>query len=340
MRFRSFSYALLLLILTFTTSCEGYNTSSAIVIPTFTPVDIKPTRSVPVLQATNYPSYPPPGVSSNPMQVTNSLPYPVPAFGDNPQPAPTIDITPLPPMKQLPTVTTAPTISPLPEYTQGVQYFYPKCSPDGLYLKCSDEVLGIKYRYPSHWGYFDADLINGTCGGYVYSYGFYGSSEVSAGGTSVDYCKGIGGDLFTLFKGFKPGHGCEEFPEAQDCRQINDNVVIATYFPNFQSICNYGPGTIFTPHMFVGINIPGNRIVSGMVFSVNFLSIKSMDKLLEPFGGIVTYTKKCVDPKTEKEYTQLLDEISIKVKQGTFDEETGYKIKGIMDFANSISFSQ
>jgi hypothetical protein len=333
------SHTLLLLIITLCTSCQGIKTSSTVVAPAIPMIDIKPTRPVRATQVTNNPAYPSPNGSSHLVQVTNSLPYPQPTLVGNPQPTPTLNLTPIPTIKQLPTVTAVPIITPLPEYTQGVQYFYPKCSPDGLYQRCSDEVLGIKYRYPSHWGYFDAELINGTCGGYVYSYGFSGSSEVSASGTSVDYCKGIGGDLFTLFKGFKPGHGCEEFLEAQDCQQINDNVVIATYLPNFQSICNYGPGTIFTPQMFVGINIPGNRIVSGMVFSVSFLSIKGTDKLLEPFGGIVTDPTKCSDPKTEKAITQLIKDIYLKVKQGTFDEETSYKVKGIMDFANSITFS-
>lgn len=152
---------------------------------------------------------------------------------------------------------------------------------------------------PLPLGIFNTELINGTCGGYFYSFRFSGSSEVSAGGSNVDYCKQMGGDLFTMFRSFNPGHGCDQFPQFRDCRQVNDDVVIATVFPDYQSIREPGPSSIPVPQMVVGINIPDNHIVSGVVFSVKFLSVKGTDKLLEPFGGKVTDTSKCNDPNSD-----------------------------------------
>jgi hypothetical protein len=318
-----------------TAACQDIKTTPDILTPSFQHVNINPTETISIPTITNLPPYPGSNATSYPIQVPKSLPYPQPTLGVNPQPAATTILTPIPTVNQLPSVTAEPSISPYPEFTQSIQYFYPKCNPDGLYQKCSDDVLGIKYRYPSHWGYFSAELINGTCGGYIYS---YRTGVITAMGRSLDYCKPIGGDQYTMFAGFQSGHGCDQFQEAKDCRQINDNVIIATLYPDFRSICDYGPGSIFTPVMVVGINIPGKRIVSAMAFWVNFLSIKGTDKLLEPFGGIITDTKKCDDPNTERVYSKLLDEISLKVKQGTFDEETSYKVKGILDFANSITF--
>ena len=323
MRRRFFFYTFSLLIILLTASCQGIKNSSIIVTPSFQPTHINPTKTLITPQVTNKPAYPPPNVS----------PYPIPL------PIITFSPTPVPTIFPSPVVTTEPTLTPLPEFTQRVQPFYPKCNPESLYLQCYDDVLGIRFKYPSHWGVLNTELINGTCGGYFYSFRFYGSSEVSAGGSSVDYCKQMGGDLFTMFRGFKPGHGCDQFPQSQDCRQVNDNVVIATLFPDYQSICEPGPSSIPVPQMVVGINIPGNHIVSGVVFSVDFLSVKGTDKLLEPFGGTVTDISKCSDPNTEIQFNQLVEDISLKVRQGTFDEETSYMVKGIMDFANSITFS-
>jgi hypothetical protein len=303
--------------------------------PSLQPIPVTPTRISITPQVANNPAYPLPNLSPYPIPATINTPYPNPIRVG---PAPTI--TSIPTINPSPIVTAEPTLPPFGGATQSVQPFYPKCIPEGLNLQCSDDVLGIRFKYPSHWGGFlSSELISGTCGGYFYHYLFSGSDEVSAGGSSADYCKPIGGNLITMFRGFKPGQGCNLFPEAQDCRQINDNVFIATLFPDFKSLCDPGPSSISTPLMVVGINIPGNHIVSGVLFSVKFLSVKGTDKLLEPFGAITIYNDKCNDPKTEIQYNQLVEEISQKVRQGTFDEETSYRVKGIIDFANSITFS-
>ncbi|MFZ2096983.1 MAG: hypothetical protein WAV05_10130 [Anaerolineales bacterium] len=248
----------------------------------------------------------------------------------------------------IPTNTPIPTPIPTPiietppftESTQSIQLFYPQCIHEDFSFQCYDQVLGIKYKYPSNWGVLlSAELISGTCGGFSYRYLFSGSNEVSAGGSSRDYCKGIGGDRYTMFRGFTSGQGCYQFPQAQDCRQVNDNVFVATLFPDFQSICNPGPDSIYLPQMVVGINIPGDHSVSGIIFSVNFLSAKGTDKLFEPLGGIFSDNSKCNDPMVETQFNQLVEEISLEVSRGTFDEETSYIVNGILDFANSITFS-
>jgi hypothetical protein len=203
-----------------------------------------------------------------------------------------------------------------------------------------DPLLNIQYKYPSRWGLVNAELVNGSCGGHYYGYRFdRPMSGVEGGGVSTDYCNPMGGNLFSLFRGFQPGQGCNEFPQARDCQQITDHVVMATFYPSFRSICEPGPGTITMPLMIIGISIPGDHPVGGLVFTADFLSIKGTDQLFEPFRGVLINTGNCLDPKTEEIYTQLVEDISNQVKLGAFDEETNYKVKGIMDFANSIELN-
>lgn len=198
----------------------------------------------------------------------------------------------------------------------------------------------MKFAYPSRWGQIKAELVNGTCGGFYYGYLFEPPNpEVQAGGVSKDFCKQMGGDLFSLFKGYDPGHGCNEFPGAQYCQQVHDRVVVASLYPTFQAICEPGPGAMTTPTMAVGISIPGNHPSAGLVLAIDFLSTEGKEQLLAPFGGVAMDLGKCQDPDTEQAYTKLVKDISLKVKQSGLDDETTRRVKEIQDFAGSITFA-
>jgi len=94
-----------------------------------------------------------------------------------------------------------------------------------------------------------------------------------------------------------------------------------------------------TPVMAVGINIPAGHPVAGMVFTAEFLSTQGTDRLAEPFGGELAFPENCGDPETERIYARLVEEVLMQVSQGSFDEETSYKVQGIIDFADSISLA-
>lgn len=274
------------------------------------------------------------------VQASEVAPYPFATIESTSSSGLTPNPTSISQNTQTPTLVNVTTSTPLPENTQTIQYFQPKCSQEDYYLQCTDSLLNLQYKYPSRWGLVNAELVNGSCGGLYYSYRFdRPNSGVEGGGVSADYCNQMGGNLFSLFKGFQPGQGCNEFPQARDCQQITDWVVIGTFYPDFRSICEPGPGTITMPVMIIGMSIPGDHPVAGLVFTADFLSIKGTDQLYEPFGGVLINTGKCLDPKTEEIYTQLVEDISNQVRLGTFDEETNYKVKGIIDFANSIALN-
>lgn len=246
----------------------------------------------------------------------------------NPTRPPILTQTPFPPIR-----------TPFPEQTQVIDYYMPTCVRGDFYLECTDTRLGIRFKIPSRWGSISASLINGTCGGYYAGYDFeWQDSGVEAGGVSLDYCKPLEGDLFTLARGFEPGQGCSLFYNPADCYPINDNLVIATLFPPYFNLCGPGPGAIFRPLMVVGVNLPGDHPVDGLFFAVEFLSTKGLDQLFEPFGGVYISSDKCGDPQTEQEYARIVAEMMAKVKAGAFDEETRYKVQAVLDFAESIEF--
>ncbi len=185
------------------------------------------------------------------------------------------------------------------ENIQSGQYYPLECSKSGDLFKCKDDQLGMMFSYPSGWGHIKGELVTGRCGGFYYGYVFDPFNvEVQAGGVSKDFCRPMGGDFFSLFKGYDPGHGCNEFPGAQDCKQVHDRVVIASLYPTFQAICEPGPGSVTTPMMVVGISIPGNHSTSGLVFAIDFLSSKGKEQLFAPFGGVMMDLGKCQDPNT------------------------------------------
>lgn len=281
---------------------------------------------------TNLAGYPASNQSAPQIQASTSAPYPAPTSGASP--APTIQ-QPTPP----PSIATA-TAS--PESTQSIQYFPLQCTQSGDLFQCADDQLHMKFAYPSRWGQIKAELVNGTCGGSYYGYLFEPpNTEVQAGGVSKDYCKQMEGSLFSFFKGYDPGHGCNEFefPGAQDCQQVSDRVVVASLYPTYLAICEPGPGLMTTPTMAVGISIPENHPISGMVFAIDFLSTKGKEQLFAPFGGVEMDLGKCRDPNTEPTYTKLVRDTSLKVKQGVFDVETARRVKEIQDFAGSITFA-
>lgn len=285
-----------------------------------------PTVSMP----TNPAGYPAGNQSTLQIRGSKSAPYPVPTFGASPAPT----IQQLNPRLSPITSTTS------PQSAQSIQYFPLQCTQTDDFVHCSDDQVDMKFTYPSRWGKIKAELVNGTCGGFYYGYLFEPpNTEVQAGGVSKDFCKQMGGDSFSLFKGYDPGYGCNEFPGAQACQQVNERVVVASLYPTYQAICEPGPGSMTVPIMAVGISIPGNHPASGVVFAIDFLSTKGKEQLFAPFGGVVMDLEKCQDPNTEPTYTQLMKEISLKVKQDAIDDETTHSVKEIHDFADSITFA-
>jgi hypothetical protein len=336
MRIRFSKIVWLFLVVTSLAACQGPTALSNNATPSINSVTLKPGGTSSPIVNTIAP-YPLINETVFPLQESKTAPYPPPLFSVTPFAGPTYSSTPIPTIQQPTQIFELPTSPPLPEYTQSINYYYPKCAQQDLYIQCEDKQLGIQFKYPSRWGIIYSELVNGTCGGYAYGFYFNAAGfEVKSGGVSLDYCKPIGADLYSLFHGFPPNQGCSLFPKAQDCRQINENVVIATIYPDFRSICVPGPGSITNPVMLIGINIPGKHPVAGLVFAIDFLSIKGKDQLFEPFGGAFFNTEKCGEPNTEQAYNQLVKDISSKVRAGTLDEETSYKIKGITVFANSI----
>jgi hypothetical protein len=322
MKIKLLDRLLVILIFIFMTACQRSATvtnASLPVQPGLNPT----TMSMP----TNLTGYPAGNQSTLQNQASTNAPYLAPTSG----PAPTIQ-QPTPP----PSTATA-TAS--PENTQSIQYIPLQCSQSGDLFQCVDDQLDMKFAYPSRWGKIKAELVNSACGGAYYGYLFEPPiTEVRAGGVSKDFCKQMGGDLFSLFKGYDPGHGCNEFPGAQDCQQVSDHVVVASLYPTYPAICDPGPGSMTTPTMTVGISIPENHPTAGLVFAIDFLSTKGKEQLFAPFGGVAMDLGKCLNTNTESTYTKLVNDISFKVTQGILDDETTRRVKEIQDFAGSITF--
>lgn len=219
--------------------------------------------------------------------------------------------------------------------------FFPKCDRQGSLLVCSDYVIDIQFSYPSRWGMLISDLFSHDNDGSQYSYRFDGNG-MSGNGKSPDYHHATEASFSTMFACSKPNHCCEKeiYQNGNDCRQINDNKFIATVYPEIQSICEPIGGTVFSPLMVVGINLPPGHPVSEMVFYSRFLSTKATDQLFEPLGGVYMDQSKCNDPAARDEFTRRVEVLAQKVNEGSLDEESRYLIKGIQDFANSIVISQ
>jgi hypothetical protein len=319
-RNRWLSSAIQVLICATLIGCQSVTAFSSTAIPTLIPIIIAPTKTIPLLQATEISPYPPPilGMTFSPESTNKSTPSPIPSQPTN----------------------SKPTITPSVEIYPTNQEYYPKCTLEGLYFRCQDSILGMGFIYPTRWGQLTAILSRGSCGekGYAYSYNFTSFLEAEAVGHSPDFCKPMGAGYFSFYNGIAPNAGCEYFRGAQECHQINDQVVLATLFPDFRSLCSPGPGLLLQPLMAIGINIPGSHKVNGLVFTIDFLSIKGKDSLFGPLGGQYIDTEKCRDPKNEQRYVQLVQEISQKVQQNSFDEETSYKVDEIIEMANSITF--
>lgn len=311
-------------------ACQSLATAADTSIPSLDSIQPGLNQTTTASTPTNPVGYPAGNQSTPQAQASKSAPYP----------APTSDASSVPTFQQPATPSSPATATSSPENNQSIQYFQLQCTQVGGIFQCSDNQLGLRFKYPSRWGQIKAELVNGTCGGFYYGYLFESRNpEVQAGGASKDYCKPIGGDLFSLFKGFNPGNGCREFQRAQDCQQANNRVVVASLYPTYQAICEPGPGSITTPTMVVGISIPGNHPAAGLVFAIDFLSTNAKEQLFAPFGGAAMDLRKCQDPNTEPTFTRLVRDISLKVKQGVLDDETTGRVKEIKAFADSISFA-
>ncbi len=295
-------------------------------------------------------STPVPTLLTEPVAATTLAPYLLPNQMETPYPVVEIPPTPNPTQlaelsKTLPAPTRTPypqpdTSTPLPSNIEIHQYFQPECLTDESHLQCVDSVIGMKFQYPEEWGIIEAVLFNGECGGYYYGYEFGEFPyKVEGGGTSLDFCRGMGANLFLLFKGFSPGQGCSKFYYARDCWELKANLVIAFMYPEFDMLCSPGPDTFFTPLMVVGVNFPAGRSVNGMAFSFDFLSEASKELLFSPYEGDPIHSAKCRDEQAKQTYEQLVEEISSKVLLGTLDEDTTRNVNQFIKFAKSISFT-
>lgn len=220
----------------------------------------------------------------------------------------------------------------------------PKCEHFGQHLRCSDEMLGLRFTYPSSWGHLQGYLSEGACGGYAYRFEFDNLRDAPrAGGASIDYCEPMGGDI-TLFRGFtvsdKLGErtvdGCTLFTAAASCQRIGDHVLIVTLLPDVNALCDPAPGVIYAPIMIVAVDLPDDARIHGLAFVMEFLSTKARDSLFAPLGGLSINRQLCDDPATRQRFEQAVQTLAKSLATGAVDEETAYKVQLIQEFAASI----
>lgn len=218
------------------------------------------------------------------------------------------------------------------------------CSRDGAFWTCSDELPGVEFSIPSRWMTVpQAYLSPGECGGLAYSYAFHGQTEVRAGGHSLDFCRPTEGSAFIGFREpWKPGYrevdGCDWFKirGAAYCELIKPHVALAIYFPDSQSICEPYADTVYHPVVKVGVNLPLERKIQGLLFTTTFLSIKLEDRLFEPLGGVNVDYRACADKNAQARFDQLAHAMVQDIIEGRADEETLYQLGVVREFARSI----
>jgi hypothetical protein len=175
------------------------------------------------------------------------------------------------------------------------------------------------------------------------AYKYYANGSpgwLQTGGLSVDYCEPRDGGL-TTFRGFKlfgkekrPVDGCRDFFVGTDCRFVQEFVVLAIGYPESNTICEPAPGTLPIPLVFVAVDLPLERPIQGFVFVSEFLSVKMLDWLFEPIGGL--YHNQCGNEQAKQEFDRRVAELRARVQAGEMDEETAYKMQQLEALAHSI----
>lgn len=230
-----------------------------------------------------------------------------------------------------------PTSFPTPETTSTLH-----CEHEGAFWKCFDELLSVEFKIPSRWiAVVQTHLWQGRCGGYSYGYDFEGQTQVGAGGESLDFCNPTEGSAFIGFREWRKSEvkdvdGCSLFARAVYCEPVNPNVVMAISFPESQSLCAPYADTIYKPIVQVGVNLPIERKVQGLLFTTHFLSIKLEDQLFEPLGGVNFSQTACADKTATNRFDDMAHSVAQAVIEGRADDETDYQLGLVREFAKSI----
>jgi hypothetical protein len=226
------------------------------------------------------------------------------------------------------------------------------CAAQNNRVRCYDETLQIEFERPPVWGEIEAVLREGGDAGYAYEYRFTSQTVASefplmAGGRSKDFTEGRGG-IFTDFRDYGDNYSsqnrCHDVQAYRPiCEEIQTNVVLLMGFPDAHSICEMFPGGIFTPIIFIEINLPANATINGFVFVTHFLSDMEMNALVADMRDILGYDLAtgdaaiCGDADQEA-FDRRMVELVQRIENGQIDDQTKENIAQLREMAESITF--
>lgn len=281
-----------------------------------------------------------------------AYPYPYPTLEPDPYPPPVLTVTaeaywsywftqtalPSPTREPTPTITPSPTITPTAELPP----VRVTCSSDGKTSTCYDQLLRMRFEYPSYWGEIEAKIDHGWDSGYKYFYSFSNTewvkqSMLTAGGRSHDFAEGreafltdfigIPGELDCSSEHFEPGL----------CQQIAPQIILIYEFPQARWVCDPSPGTFYQPRAVLKINLPDNPVINGFVFATNFLSQSvqtELDRILNL--TLVPGPPLRCDEAHQAAYDAKVQEIIEAIRAGDLDMESEKNLRFFVRLARSI----
>lgn len=211
---------------------------------------------------------------------------------------------------------------------------------DGSYNTWADEVLGLRFQYPTAWGFLRGRLDTGDTG---YKYYLYARPEkynddrgdLIGGGISRDFTEGRGGFYadFTGFRGRPISAVCRGFG-ARVCVPISYRVAFMVALPKAADLCSGGQVQTPESYMYVGVDLPRNVTVKGFVFGRPLLSPAKNTELMALLGK---GSSKC-SAENQRAFDAHFTNIYNDILHGTLNGEAGQTYREMRYLAHSVRF--
>ena len=193
---------------------------------------------------------------------------------------------------------------------------------------CVDELLRLQFKVPAAWGDIRARLAKGGDSGLKYAYSFGAPGAAQAGGDSRDFSEGRE-RFWTDFWGFN-GHSplevCGWFSSPYSCEVIQPNVILIYLYPSADSVCDPGPGSVYSPMTVLAIDLPENEQINGFVFVDGLLSQAGqveLDQAYRALGGAseIPFYQGC-DESRMAAFDAYIQGLIERIKQNDVDRDT------------------
>jgi len=157
---------------------------------------------------------------------------------------------------------------------------HPNCVPNEPYSACADDVLGLEFEYPSHWGAITAELDLGDTG-YRYQYHFSDANDQTwLIGLSDNFSGGGDNPRFDFRDNEERCTSTKVI-----CQAIRSGVTLAIEFPEAAAWCDAQVGSFRFPRVVINVQMPERPLIHQIALVAPLLSPDLQNELAATLGA-------------------------------------------------------